>query len=179
MIFISWFFPILGGCLTSFKALADPDEREYKNTMVELVTGSVVLISIIAIYLLYIKILLTYWGLKRKLSLMKKNKMDEEKGQIRKLGIVMKSEKIVRFLKNSKYVIFVLSTFTICWIPWNIRTLYGFFTHQFGSFENVKELNCCGFTSGNNQSTSAVENSLGKVTFSASKSEMFELFSKN
>eukprot|EP00092_Neocalanus_flemingeri_P014414 GFUD01015549.1.p1 GENE.GFUD01015549.1~~GFUD01015549.1.p1 ORF type:complete len:458 (+),score=72.20 GFUD01015549.1:61-1434(+) len=148
MICISWIFPILSGCVTFFTTNLD----EVKMCIVthtsskwpNFVTAVLVFLTIITIYILYAKILLRYWGLKRKISLMRKNRYDDQEEADKKgsLLIAQKAQKILEFLNNSRYVIFVMFTFTICWIPWILNVFYDIFVHQVLSNQSYEDTNC-------------------------------------
>ena len=97
--------------------------------------------------------------------MMKRNNLAEMKDQVKQLRLLMQTQKIIIFLKNSKYVIFILTTFTICRIPWMLAIFYDFLIHQIGSLEFTKKINCANFRSGNNPESTiiAVEELLGRV----------------
>ena len=83
---------------------------------------------------------------KRKLSTIRKRTRGDENDQKRKLEISKKVHTIVVCLKNSKYVIIVVSTFTICWIPWILNVFYDILFHQLGSYQHSVESHCRIFT---------------------------------
>ena len=97
--------------------------------------------ALVVIYILYGMIIFKYWRLKRQMSVRrKKNYGDdqEKKGSV----IAKKAQKIFKFLSNSKYVIVVISVFTLCWTPWILLVFYDITFHQLGSFEKTKEMRC-------------------------------------
>ena len=103
-------------------------------------------LTIITVNILYVKILVPYWGLKRKLSTIRKQTRGDENDQKRKLEISKKVHMIVVSLNNSKYVIIVVSTFTICWIPWILNVFYDILFHQLGSYQHSIGSHCRIFT---------------------------------
>jgi hypothetical protein len=76
MILISWSLPVISGLLTFFTTNLEEVKMciptHTSSRWPNFVTAFLVFLTIIAVYLLYVKILLSYWGLKRKLSTIKK-----------------------------------------------------------------------------------------------------------
>ena len=171
MILISWIFPIISGFLTFFTTNLDQVKMcivtHTSSRWPNFVTAALVFLLIITVFILYIKILLTYWGLKRKLSLIKKNNYQVENNQKEKSVIAKKAQKILEFLKNTKYVIFVISTFTICWIPWILNVFYDILFHQVGSYQHAIDRNCQIYTEENShQNISIWQQFEGRVSIS-------------
>jgi hypothetical protein len=150
MILISWSLPVVIGLLTFFTTNLDEVKMciptHTSSRWPNFVTAVLVFLTINAVYMLYVKILVSYWGLKRKLSTIRKHNRGDEHDQKRKLEIAKKVHKIVVFLKNSKYVTIVISTFTICWIPWILNVFYDILFHQLGSYQHSVESHCRIFT---------------------------------
>ena len=142
--------PVLGGLLTFFTRNLEEVKMciptHTSSRWPNFVTAFLVFLTVITVYLLYVKILVSYWGLKRKLSTIRKQTCGDEHDQKRKLEISKKVHKIVVFLKNSKYVIIVVSTFTICWLPWILNVFYDILFHQLGSYQHSIGSHCRIFT---------------------------------
>ena len=70
----------------------------------------------------------------------KKNRgnVQQKKGSV----IAKKAQKILTFLMNTKYVICVISAFTVCWMPWILLVFYDITFHQLTSFQKIKENRC-------------------------------------
>ena len=83
---------------------------------------------------------------------MKKNNVGQEEDQLRNQNIAKKLQKIVKFLKSSKYVIIVITTFAICWMPWILNVFYDIMLHELGIFQDSIDHNCGINTDRNNQS---------------------------
>ena len=84
------------------------------------VNAFLLFIGIAVIYTLYGLIIVHYWRLKKRSQNMKKQqrraKSIEESKQIG--GTLQKEARnMLTFLKDSKYVIFVISAFTVSWMP--------------------------------------------------------------
>ena len=71
LILICWSLPILSGSLSFLTTNLDEVKCIVTHTSSKwpnFVTGSLIFLTIVVVYILYGKILLTYWGLKRKIS---------------------------------------------------------------------------------------------------------------
>ena len=56
-----------------------------------------------------------------------KEEVEEENKKIKK-----RAKKILEFLTNSRYVIFVINAFTFCWLPWLLTGLGDILYHEVG-----------------------------------------------
>ena len=156
LILISWIFPVFSGLLTFLTTNVDQVKMciptHTSSRWPTLVTALLVFMTIVAVFILYILILLSYWGLKRRLSVMIKKNTGQEEDQLRNQNITKKLQKIVKFLQSSKYVIIVITTFTICWLPWILNVFYDIMLHGLGIFQDSIEYNCGILTDRNNHS---------------------------
>ena len=62
---------------------------------------------------------------------------DEERILFIMSNLSRKAQKILTHLKKSKYAIFVVSAFTVCWVPWVVLGYYDFTYHQSGNLEDM------------------------------------------
>ena len=67
--------------------------------------------------------------------------------------IIEAMAKMLEFINNSKYVIFVLASFTVCWMPCILLVILDLGIHQFEDFSKSMETNC-GLVSAQNLSLS-------------------------
>ena len=74
----------------------------------------------------------------------------QEEDQLRNQNISEKLQKIAKFLKSSKYVIIVITTFTICWMPWILNVFYDIMLHELGILQDSIDHNCGILTYRNN-----------------------------
>ena len=85
MILISWIFPVTSGVMTFLTTNVDQVKMciptHTSSRWPNIVTAVLVFVTIIVVFILYTMILLSYWGLKRKISLIRKNNQDIESDQ--------------------------------------------------------------------------------------------------
>eukprot|EP00092_Neocalanus_flemingeri_P067171 GFUD01081934.1.p1 GENE.GFUD01081934.1~~GFUD01081934.1.p1 ORF type:complete len:266 (-),score=14.54 GFUD01081934.1:16-813(-) len=150
MIVLTWIVPVLIGLITFSTTnldlvkicIATHTNSKWSNFATVLLFFT----SIVVIYVLYGMIIFKYWGLKRKMSVTRKKIRGDlrqcveevQKGKV----IAKKTQQILTFLKDSKYVICVISVFTTCWMPWILLVFYDITLHQSGSFQKSKEMHC-------------------------------------
>ena len=107
------------------------------------ITALILFISIIAIFALYGNILLSYVRLKRRLSVMKAKNYGRD--QEKENNVSTRVQKLIDILKGSKYVIIVISSFTLCWMPWIVTVFHDITHHVTGNLEYSKSWNCKDF----------------------------------
>ena len=59
-----------------------------------------------------------------------------------KLSISKTTQNVLLFLKNSKYIIFVITSFTVCWIPCILLVFLDSGYHAVGRLEESKKTQC-------------------------------------
>ena len=144
MVLLTWLVPLLISLIPIFTTNVDfvklcvPIHTSSK--WLNFVTTCLIFIALVAIYILYGKIIVKYWGLKRKMSAMYKKNLGI--ADRKSIVIAAKAQKILTFLKDSKYVFFVLFVVTVCWMPWIVLVFYDFTFHQLGSLQKTKEIRC-------------------------------------
>jgi hypothetical protein len=93
------------------------------------------MISILVIYILYGKIIFVAFKKRRNLSnLKKKNERNEE-------NIIAANQKKPN-RNGARYIIWIISVFTICWLPSIVLVFYDVTNHLSGSFKKTKEMRC-------------------------------------
>ena len=58
-------------------------------------------------------------------------------------------QKMFEVLKNVKYVLYVITSFTVCWLPWVILNFYDIAVHEFGILKELELI--CGQSGNMNQ----------------------------
>ena len=146
MILLTWIVPFIIGLLTSLTTNLDLVKicivTHTSSKWPNFATAFLFFTTLVVIYVLYGMIIFKYWGLKRKMSAMRrKNRGNvQQSGDVEQKGkvIAKKAQKFLTFIKDSKYVISVISVFTVCWIPWILLVFYDIAFHELGS----KEIQC-------------------------------------
>lgn len=142
LILLSWMVPILVTCIMYYAATSQSDYICIPTHMnIGWTTASIIifLISIVVIYLLYGYIIFTYFRLKQRTWA---NNRTHIRLSIEAGSHPIKPLDLLRFLNNSKYVIFVLSSLTVCWMPGIVFVLGDFFFHNYQDFERSLEERC-------------------------------------
>merc|ERR1719318_2179510 len=120
-------------------------------------TAIIILITILVIYVMYAIIIVKYMGMKRRFLLMKQKNRGMQAPNLKitstkakkVLGISSlknntlskKVQGMFEVLKNVKYVLYVITSFTLCWHPWVILDFYEIAVHEFGILKEL-ELVC-------------------------------------
>ena len=166
MILLTWIVPFLISLMICFTTNLDSMTMcAVTQKWPNFVSVFFVLAALVVIFILYGMILFKYWGQKRKMSAMRKKthgnakqRDDVQKGKV----IGEKAQKIMKFLENSKYVIVVVSVFTVCWMPWIILVFYDITVHQLGSLQKTKETQCSHYEALSNQILTIEKEYLGQ-----------------
>lgn len=145
VILLTWIVPFLLSLSNFFTTNLDTVKicivTHTSSKWANFTTVFLIFTTLVVIYVLYGIIVLKYWRLKMKMSAMRK-KTQKNDYQKKASFIAKKVEKIAGFLTNIRYVIFVISVFTICWMPWILLVFYDIIFHQVGRFQEAKEEHC-------------------------------------
>ena len=101
---------------------------------------------------LFLGMIVKYWGLKRRTRARLASQERPSKKQRKKIP------QLLEFINNSKYIIFVLTSFTISWSPVIILTAGDIFFHHLQDLQKSWEVEC-GILTG--QNLTSAEHNLG------------------
>ena len=138
MILLTWMIPLVATMLTYFLTSSEPvymcipghADSAWANA-----TAIIFFISILVIYILYGLILSKYWGLISRHRRVMEFQMRPSAVQ---KSLTKTTQNILRFLQNSKYIIFVVTSFIMCWIPGILLVFLDSGHHAVGRLDESK-----------------------------------------